>query len=70
MASLRSLFPEATAVISRYKLYRDQQSSGNRGNTRQPSMLKWSRTAARVWPRTNPKIHCGYDIALVTMVCL
>lgn len=63
VASLRSLFPEVTAVISRYKLYRDQQSSGNRGNMRQPSMLKWSRAAARVWPHRNPNIHCGYDIA-------
>lgn len=39
-ASLRSLFPEATAVILRYKSYRDQQSSGNLGNMRQPSTLK------------------------------
>lgn len=69
VASLCSLFPEATAVISGYKLYRDQQSSGNHGNMRQPSMLKWSRAAARVWPRRNSNIHCGYDTAPVTMVC-
>lgn len=69
VASLPSLFPEATAVISRYKLYRDQQSSGNLGNMRQPPMLKWSRAAAHVWPHRNLNIHCGYDIALVTMAC-
>lgn len=40
VASLRSLFPEATAAILCYKSYRDQQSSGNVGNMRQASTLK------------------------------
>lgn len=67
-ASLRSLFPEATAVILRYKSYRDQQSSGNLGNMRQPATLKQSRAEARVWPHGEPSIHCGHDIASVATV--